>query len=410
MIAETPKDATSNKDMLARVHEGFRRIGLTFPHLVGLIQKMDVAIDQRVPTMGVFASGRLLVNPQFLQTLSTADLTFVLTHELMHLTLRTHERAPGSKLEDFNVAHDCIINDILREELEVTEIPAGGMDYPGARHLSAEALVEQLRQMGQLPSRAWQDPNGMDGWGDGAPDHDALSAETERRLFPGDNARAQAKKTKAIADEAAKALGLQALLDAMKNQGKGQDAAGAQESMSALRGLYRPPWELALQRWMESMAPGERTYARPSRRGADRTDVVLPGRKRESWTLHIVLDTSGSMALEVPRGLGAIADFCEALGVDRVHLIQCDTAIGSDEVLTPAEVHEWRVTGFGGSDLSAAMNRLAEDREVHAAIVLTDGDIDYPQEHMPYEVLWVLPTWKNPGDFQPRYGKVIGMH
>ena len=70
-------------------------------------------------------------------------------------------------------------------------------------------------------------------------------------------------------------------------------------------------------------------YARPSRRGADRTDVVLPGRKREGWTLNIVLDTSGSMADEMPRALGAIADFCEAVGVDQVRLVQCDTAVAA---------------------------------------------------------------------------------
>ena len=75
------------------------------------------------------------------------------------------------------------------------------------------------------------------------------------------------------------------------------------------------------------MAPGERTFARPSRRGAERTDVVLPGRKREAWMLNVVLDTSGSMTDEIPRALGAIADFCDAVGVDQVRLVQCDTAV-----------------------------------------------------------------------------------
>ena len=160
---------------------------------------------------------------------------------------------------------------------------------------------------------------------------------------------------------------------------------------------------------MEAVAPSDRSYARPSRRGANRTDVVLPGRKREGWTLHIVLDTTGSMADEVPRALGAIADFCEAIGVERIHLIQCDTAIGSDEILAPAEVARWRVTGYGGSDLTPAMQRLAEDPDVSAAIVLTDGEIAFPPEPTPYSVLWVLPAWKNPAEFNPGYGTVIPM-
>src|SRR5262249_39629174 len=127
------------------------------------------------------------------------------------------------------------------------------------------------------------------------------------------------------------------------------------------------------------------------------------------WTLHIVLDTSGSMADELPRALGVIADFCDAIGVDQVHLIQCDTDVGSDEILAPVEISRWQVTGYGGSDLTPAMQRLAEDPEVGAAIVLTDGDIAYPEEPVPYGVLWVLPAWKDAQAFSPRYGKVLTM-
>src|SRR5260370_18075995 len=115
------------------------------------------------------------------------------------------------------------------------------------------------------------------------------------------------------------------------------------------------------------------------------------------------------MGDEIPRALGAIADFCEALGVDRVRLLQCDTEVGSDEVLTPAEVSRWQVTGYGGSDLGPAMLRLADDPEVTVAVILTDGEIDYPQEPVPYNVLWVLPAWKEQQEFTPRFGKVISM-
>jgi predicted metal-dependent peptidase len=68
--------------------------------------------------------------------------------------------------------------------------------------------------------------------------------------------------------------------------------------------MYRPPWQIALHRWMDAVTPGERTYTRASRRGADRTDVVLPGRLRAGWSLSIVLDTSGSMSSHLARALG----------------------------------------------------------------------------------------------------------
>ena len=191
-------------------------------------------------------------------------------------------------------------------------------------------------------------------------------------------------------------------------KGRGSDAGTSNQLVTALRGIYRTPWEMALQRWLESVAPAERTFVRPSRRGAERTDVVLPGRKREGWVLNVVLDTSGSMTDEIPRALGAIADFCDAVAVDQVRLVQCDTAVTSDRFLQPAEVAEHEVSGYGGSDLSPALRHLADDPRVEAVVVLTDGDIAYPEEEMPYDVLWVLPG-RGPASFRPPYGAVITM-
>ena len=114
---------------------------------------------------------------------------------------------------------------------------------------------------------------------------------------------------------------------------------------------------MALQTWLEGVVPGERTFTRPSRRGAERADVVMPGRKRYSWMLNVVLDTSGSMSDEIPRALGAIADFCEAAASTTSALIQCDTAVTSDEMLSPGELAEYEVSGYGGSDLTPALQR-----------------------------------------------------
>ena len=45
---------------------------------------------------------------------------------------------------------------------------------------------------------------------------------------------------------------------------------------------------------------------------------------------------------------------------------------------------------------------------MRAAVVLTDGDIAYPPEPMPYDVLWVLPA-RGAAAFGPPYGRVIAM-
>jgi hypothetical protein len=50
------------------------------------------------------------------------------------------------------------------------------------------------------------------------------------------------------------------------------------------------------------------------------------------------------------------------------------------------------------------MLALAEDSGVSAVVVITDGEIAYPGEDMPYCVLWVMPKR---GNFLPPYGSVI---
>jgi predicted metal-dependent peptidase len=409
-------DARSDRATLKRIERGLRMVTVPLPHLTGLAAAVRVHLDWRVPTMGIFASGRLLVNPGFAARLKDNELVFVLAHELLHLALRTHDRARGSGRLEFNYAHDYIINDILRTELGFTSIPAGGLDMPGARARTAEDIVIEMRRNAELMQSRSQVFEGkavsvrrMFGQGsqpaDGSENEagDVLADKSEREMFPAD-AVDQAKQKAEIDEVAARGMALKKALDAMKGRG---NAAGAQtRTMLAQRGQFRPAWQHALQRWIESSAAGERTFTRPSRRGAERADIVLPGRKRQSWMINIVLDTSGSMTEAIPTALGAVGDFCDSAGVDQVRIVQCDTAVTSDVTLSPDELTSFDVSGFGGSDLTAAMTRLGGDPQVTAVVIVTDGDIAFPAAPPPFQVLWVLPQMSN---FNPPYGRVLTM-
>ncbi|MCA0421994.1 MAG: VWA-like domain-containing protein [Proteobacteria bacterium] len=405
------KPPPAEKATLTRVMQGLRMVTVPFPHLAGLAAAVRVNVDARVPTMGVFASGRLVVNPDFTARLSAADLQFVLAHELLHLALRTHDRAVGSRHIEFNYAHDYIINDILREALNLSTIPAGGLDMPGARNRSAEEIVLEMRRNGKsTPSRSqvWEGAvvDAADAMGSGSDGKgDVLDDRREREMFPG-SGEDQKQRSRAIRDLAARGLAMGKAIGILR--GRGSDAGNTQQAVRALRGIYRQPWHVALQRWMEGVAPAERTFMRASRRGADRMDVVMPGRQRYSQMLNVILDTSGSMSDEIPYALGAIADFCEATGIDEIRLVQCDTEVKSDEILGPGELAEYEVSGYGGSDLTPALEALARDPRVTSTIVITDGDITYPAETMPYAVLWAVPGEST--SFAPPYGRVITMN
>ena len=214
-MSTAPGLSVADRATHARIMRGLRLVTVPFPHLAGLAAAVRVEIDERVPTMGVFASGRLLADPAFTARLSGDDLVFVLAHELLHLALRTHDRARGSATLEFNYAHDYIINDMLRHALGTTTIPAGGLDMPCARERSAEDIVLEMRRTGNyMPSRtqvwegqvvtieqvfgaARQAPAGSMG--------DALDARRERELFPEDSAD-QAERARAVRDLAARGM------------------------------------------------------------------------------------------------------------------------------------------------------------------------------------------------------------
>jgi len=409
-------DPAADSALRARIGHCLRMVTVPFPHLAGLVAATRVTLDDRLPTIGVFASGRLTANPQFVQGLKDNELVFVLAHEMLHLALRTHDRAKGADRLEFNYAHDYIINDILRTELGMP-VPANGLDMPGAREKSAEEIVLQMRrdQHAQSKTSVWRGSPapaqrifGLGGRGEkGTEAGDVLDALAETELYP-EEAQEAASRSEQVKELAAKALGLARAMGLAKGL-RGTDPGAASQTVLALRGLYRTPWELALQRWIESVAPGDRTFNRASRRGAERADdVVLPGRRREGWILNVVLDTSGSMTEEIPRVLGTLAEFCDAVAVDRIRLVQCDAAVTSDELLDPHELAERRIEGYGGSDLSPALLHLAEDQHVRAVVVITDGEIAYPPEPVPFELLWLVPGPKAPA-FNPPYGRVVSM-
>ena len=433
-------DATQDQQALANARKALKLAAANLPHLSGLCQSVRIKVTKKYPVAAIGASGLMLVNPQVFTESPISDLVFVVAHELLHLALDTFGRGGHAKPMLVNVAHDYIINDILAVELN-RPVPFGGLVWEGARRESLESLATKIAQNGsgansdcwsierkkkqkgpKPPKSAMQDalekaglvkPEAYDGDDDADdyPQGDALSAEEEGTFEPELGPKERTGLRERVRREAVRAVSLRELREQMaKSTGGGGpttgDAGATETFMDAIQTAYQPPWQLALQHWLDAVTPGPRSFAKPSRRGGERDDgIILPGRKREGWALHVVMDTSGSMVETLPHILGLLAAFCEGAGVGQVHILQCDVGVTADEWLDPAELQSYKVTGFGGSDMSPGMDQLSEDPEVAAVLVLTDGYISFPAEEPPYAVLWgLVDGWT---EFHPTYGTVI---
>ena len=110
------------------------------------------------------------------------------------------------------------------------------------------------------------------------------------------------------------------------------------------------------------------------------------------------------MLEDLPRILGAIADFCESTGVSVVHLVQCGDTLTADEWVFVEDLGAMELIGGGGGGLSPGFERLAEDSEVTAALIITDTYEEYPETIPPFNVLWAVIHNRT---FEPPYGTAI---
>lgn len=437
-------------------------VRVNIPFLSELLDHIEFTPTIKIETAGIAATGRLIYNPNWISSLSLNDAMFIIAHEIMHLALRSHDRSDDKDSMLFNITHDFIINNQLKRLLNFHKVPANGLDwdleYSGYYNLenkSAEELLTFIRDAynsdgfkDDIFRKPWASDNEdidevfinldfkntkvknqpfADKLRDLLPkdspqkkpkqkksksglsdlNTDVITSEIEKILFPNSTLQDLEIKKKKTDDIVSEVLSQKLVMDKtseMLGLMKGDIAGDYSQNYEAVRSFYKPPWEMALQNWLENMERTGRTYSRPSRRG-QYNDFVRPGFKREGQTLHIVLDTSGSMSGTLNKILGVIASFCEALLIPLVHIIQCDTEISDDSWYTPGELANFEIKGLGGSDMSPGMLKLAEDDQVEHVIVITDGYINFPETSMPYQVLWVL---DGPSEyFKPTYGKVI---
>jgi predicted metal-dependent peptidase len=364
------------------------------------------------------------------------------------LVLRSHERQGASDPELFNVAHDIIINTMLEKTFDC-ETPANGLrwqqffkriEWESHASQPVEKIIVLLKK--KIAAKP-QLQNLISGWGDDVMEEednstmgeqlrkllgtqlpstarrrktDVLTRNQEKALFPDETDKKLALSEREIEKRIFEAMSTEQMQarvkEVLENQNRpyiGNVVGDKSYIYDMLKRHYAPPWQWAMQQWLESTAQSVRTYARPSRRGTPQYNTILAGKKREGFTLHIVLDTSGSMWEVLPKALGVIAAFCEPMNIETVHILQCDVSVTSDDWVEPSELSHYPIKGFGGSDMSDAMRQLADDTEVERILVITDGWVDYPNEAMPYDVLWVLTA---DGDayydgFSPIYGRVI---
>ena len=342
-----------------------------------------------VPTAGVAPDGTLVVNADFVATLTDPQIRGLLAHEILHPALEFWLRKGNRDQFGFNIAQDYAINLIIKDFAAQVgaglELPPKGLLDEQYRDMSAEEIYAKLPRKKNPKGGQKGDEFGDDA--DGHADCRGDLAETEqgRDAARGDGAaQREMEKTWRIAVEAA--------AQSHEQQSRGSLPGSIQRIVDEIRDP-KVSWQIVLGQWIgENAGKDDATYMRPSRRSESAGSILAGVRKTGLPDVTILWDTSGSMNGTAGEILAEVASIVDDLGLT-VRLISCDCAIHADvDGIDTTEKVIPNIKGGGGSDFNPAFDRLRSEGNSSVVVAFTDGYIGTPrmQPETLKGVLWVL--------------------
>ncbi len=89
------------------------------PYYSSVLQAIPRVATTAVPTMAV-SEDRMFYNPAFVASLSKAELTFILIHEMLHMVLQHTLRGRNKQSVIWNIANDLYINELICRDFGLT--------------------------------------------------------------------------------------------------------------------------------------------------------------------------------------------------------------------------------------------------------------------------------------------------
>ena len=331
---------------------------------------------------------RILLNPRFFMGLTPQEQVALLKHEILHVAFEHIFRRKGRHPKRWNIACDCVINQIIKEE--------GGTLLPGSAYDEAcQGLIEE-EVYEKLPA--------------GIEDEFATSLWDLWEISQCANRALCAK---------ARDLVLQAAQAARMTQGDLPVGIGRY-----LDEFLQPEqdWRALLADYLTAQEKSDYDWMRPNRRNSV-LNVYLPAIRQLGALEHIaiVVDTSSSIGTEeLARFIGEILGIVEVCYPRTLSVIPCDAKVYPplvfDGVPQGADVMQQLQTsgalkGGGGTNMTVALDWIGRASTFNTppavVLVMTDGETDFGNERN-YPVIWcITETEKAVAD--PAWGRVVRM-
>lgn len=337
------------------------------PFFASIVLSIPIHEDTTCSTM--WTDGRQMgYNPEWFNALPVPEAVGVLAHEATHVMSLHHVRRQSRNAKKWNVAADCVVNDLLTQQ--GFTLPKGGMNLPGAGGRTTEEVYSSLPDM----------PEGKGGGGEGGSDPGGWGEVRDAGSSPADLKRAE-EETKVLVQQAANAARMMGKLPAGFDRLIG-------EIMEA-----QIDWRDYMRDFAKQIARDDYSWMRPNRRHiAD--GVYLPALHSEKvGEVCIFVDTSGSIGQqELDAFAGELNGVLHQVSPSEVIVLYVDSMVAHVERFKP---DQWPVTlspkGGGGTDFRPPFEWVAENMMAppECAVYLTDLCGRFPESAPEYPVLWL---------------------
>ena len=345
---------------------------------------MNLPFSPRTSVPTACTDGRsILYNPSFTASLTDAELSFVILHEILHVIMLHPTRRQHRDPAVWNLACDCTVNDVLTRlsfDMKAAGIPIsrpkGAVTRPaGISEQSAEALYMLFMFKQRAKARSLiMEAGPLIGDLSEAPEDEKGSSSPDGALIPH--------------DEAVRAFIVGLLKNAYAKSAGTGESIYIPEEVLALKEKTRLNWKRILKDFLEEGEQEETSWITPERKYLH-MDLILPGpgerkedRLREIWAFA---DCSGSIGDEAAgRFLTELWNIARSTGCV-VNLCWWDTEIRDVymKIRRVDDILKSRRNGGGGTDVRCVYRMIRDKRlRPDVMILLTDGYFIRPEESL----------------------------
>lgn len=420
-ILTAAEEAELKKNALSILTDVRKTMLQRFPFVGAVAMHLDLVPvrDADCPTASTDGAA-MYWNIEFLAELKPEERLFVFAHEVYHNIMLHSLRLDGRSHKLFNIACDIEVNQLLENDGLVA--PKDGCfirnrnhpnGYDFAANLSAEQYYELLLKNadnadatanggsldGQFDVHIFKDdrfePSGnetSDKYGKVGHDPDFRPNVTEGNV----------EHIREAAIAAAQAI---------ERQG-GSLPAHLKQIVNKLSEA-KVDWKEVLTQFVtRNCGDGDRTWNRCNRRFAA-SGTYLPAHESSSMNVAVVLDTSGSVSALLPQFLGELNSLVKSFGNYKLTVIQNDTEVEdvaeyTDDNPLDLENVEFKVHGYGGTELSPAFKHIVDNNiEVDCIVAMTDGEFssNISPDICSIPTMWLLP--KNGKKEHITFGEIV---